>query len=186
MIRRWLISLIAVTAVSAVSAAEFALTGGAHSTDVDTVSSSARANGRTGWHAGALGFVDLRGGLSLRAGAVFARHEFDLVAAAGTHEIELSYLEVPLTVMYLAQDSFGFFIGPKIALNVGDDCTGPSGGGLCLGQDAENLVWGAEIGGHFRFAPNWGAEIAYSRGFSDVTTSTENLSSVAFSLLFLY
>lgn len=178
--------------VQPVLAYEVGIIAGIRQTDVELDTSDADTSSGTGLQAGVLGLMEVGNGWNVRAGGIYSTRSFDVKVGDLKDEVTLTYLDVPLTVMYLVNETFGFFGGLNLGLQVGDDCDqSGSGSGNCdYGDDATGVIYSLQLGGQFRFVPNMGLELTYDLGMSDVwegdDVTLEKASGVAANFLYLF
>ncbi len=151
---------------------DIAITAGAFTTEVSSDNNGTEVDSGTGFFAGILGFMEMQDQLYMRAGAVAGRRIVEFKSGATNTEYKLTTIEAPITGMYMVNDMVGFFGGLRVGLNAGDDCS--SNVAIACNTDAEfeTLFYAAELGAHFRFTPNFGAEVAYNIGLSDIAKNS--------------
>jgi hypothetical protein len=158
------------SAPSALAFSDIAITAGATTTDTTPKSDSIDASGGTGFFAGVHGFMEMSPQFYLRAGAVVSNRMVSYASDGvdGDLEYNIMNLEAPITAMYMFNDMIGAFGGARLNLNLNSSCS-ETGDQDCDALDfAINTIgYGAEIGGHFRFTPNFGVEAAYVIGLSE-------------------
>lgn len=167
-------------------AQESGLALGAQTTDVETDSTGTTLDGGTGFYVGWMGYQDLGRSGAMRAGILFSQRKFDIESGGNTAEVELQAIDVPVTYMFKVSEAVGLFGGVKLGLNLSDDCTEESGTQICTGVNAESLYYGLDLGGHFRFAPNFAFELDYTVGLSDMAKDIEWDNSLAINVVYLF
>lgn len=169
-----LLSVLLMTLTSTASWAfsDIAVTAGAFTTEVNSDTTGTEANSGTGFFAGVLGFMEMQDQFYMRAGAMVGRRLVDFTTGTTKTEYRLTTIEAPITGMYMLNDMVGFFGGLRVGLNAGDDCSSNLATACSVDAEFETLFYGAELGAHFRFTPNFGAEVAYDIGLSDIAKST--------------
>lgn len=159
-----------ISAPSALAFSDIALTAGATTTDTEPESDTIDAAGGTGFFAGVHGFMEMSPQFYLRAGAVVSNRmvSYESDGVDGDLEYNIMNLEAPITAMYMFNDMVGAFGGARLNLNLSSSCS-ESGAQDCDSADLSlnTIGYGAEIGGHFRFTPNFGVEAAYVIGLSE-------------------
>lgn len=158
--------------------AEMAITGGLQTTDVDTDAAGTEVDGGSGLFVGIMGYMEIGEGSMLRSGAVINERKFEV----GLNEITTLNLDVPITFMYKFNDIVGVFGGGRIGLNISDDCSGPA---TCDG-DVETVYYGAEVGGHFHFAPDFGVEAVFNYGLSELADELDWSTSLTAGVFYVF
>ena len=176
--KRTLLSLLAplfiLTAPSAFGFSDVAYTAGAFTTEVSPDSSSLTADSGTGFFVGILGFMDMQDMWKMRAGVIAGKRKTDFALSTASLEYELTVIEAPITGLYMINEMVGFFGGLRVGLVTGDECSSSiSTACSSVNADFETMIYAGEVGGHFRFTPNFGAEIAYNIGLSDIEKNTK-------------
>lgn len=164
---------------------EMGIVGGLNSNSSSTSVAATTIEGFTGFHVGVIGFAELSNQFSIRSGALYAQRGIDVVSGTSTTEARLSYLEVPVTVMYMANESIGLFGGAHLGVKISDSCS--VNGVSCNLTNPESISIGAVLGAQFRFIPNIGGEVSYVMGVNKVSDPTvEALSSLMLSAFYLF
>jgi hypothetical protein len=163
------------------SAYEMAITGGIQTTDVDSNGTSLDG---TGFFAGILGFVEMNDSSYFRTGALLSQRKFGTTTAGVDFEATLTSIDVPVTYMHLFGENVGVFGGLKFGLNLDDDCE--IGGNSCTLNDPETLHYAATFGGHFRFIPDFGLEVEYAMGLSELANNADWENSLAVGLFYMF
>lgn len=170
----WLVAAVTLASPLSFAFSDIAVTAGAFTTEVSPDSSTVKADSGTGFFAGVLGFMEMGDGMWMRAGAVAGRRMTEFTIGTTKLEYEITTIEAPITGMYMVNEMVGFFGGMRVGLNAGDDCSSNSATACSTNNtDFETLFYAAEVGGHFRFTPNFGVEVAYDIGLSDIAKNTK-------------
>ena len=170
-----------------VNAQEMAVTGGMQTTDVDTDMSGVDLSSGTGFYGGVLGFIEAGDGNYFRSGALISMRSFESNLAGGiTYKAELTGIDIPLTYLMMFSENAGVYGGLKLGLNVSEGCS-VSGSSLpCIDPDATGMYYSASVGGHFRFVPNFGVEVEFNLGLSEIADDVDYKSSLAAGLVYLF
>lgn len=168
------LGLVTMSGTPAEAFSDVALTAGAFTTEVSPETSGISSSSGTGFFAGVLGFMKMQEPLWLRAGAIVGRRNLELSTSTLNIEYEVTMIEAPVTAMYMLNEMVGFFGGLRFGINAGDDCSSNlSTACSSSNTDFESFIYAAEVGGHFRFTPNFGGEVAYDIGLSDFAKDTK-------------
>ncbi len=154
----WTLSLIV---SSAALANDFGLALGVRSNSADAPSGSgATVSTKTGFGVGAIGFFDISGKLQGRTGFLYNQRNYTATTFGMDVDINLAYVDIPLTAMYKFADYAGVFAGPVLALLASKECK--VGGGSCsFSNNPESSNIGLQFGASFKFAPQLGGEFYY-------------------------
>lgn len=170
------------------NAYEMAVTAGMQTTEVDDGSgANLDWNAGTDFYAGVLGFIEAGGDGYFRTGALISQRAYDLdLSATVNYEAKLTAIDVPLTYLMMFSEYAGVYGGLKLGLNISEDCSASGTTLTCTKPDAEGMYYSASFGGHFRFVPNFGIEVEYNLGLSDIAKDTEYKSSLAVGVVYLF
>lgn len=151
---------------------DIAVTAGAFTTEVSSDTTGTEVDSGTGFFAGIMGYMEMQDQFYMRAGALVGRRMVDFTTGTTKIEYKLTTIEAPITGMYMLNDMVGFFGGLRVGLNAGDDCSSNVATACSIDPEFETLFYGGELGAHFRFTPNFGAEVAYNIGLSDIAKNS--------------
>lgn len=171
--------------VSAAQAADitFVLMGGLRSNSGSTDLADASVSSTTAFHFGSLGVIPIQGNIAVRGGFVFSQRNVVIGPTnSGDVDVNLTYVDVPLTPMWLFTEYAGAFAGPVIAMNFSKECERENGA-TCEILDAKSAVFPLTAGVHFRFAPQMGGELSYEFVPGEVVDGLSDVSSVVASFL---
>ena len=163
---------------------EMAITGGAQTTDVDVESGSGDPDGGTGFYGGVLGFMEIQDKGYFRVGALLSKREYSVKAGSITLDSEMLSIDVPITYMFMFNEMAGIFGGLKLGLNLSDDCSRSDS--VDCDTKAESLHYAGEVGGHFRFVPDFGLEISLNLGLSDIAKDVEWKNGIGVGMIYLF
>jgi hypothetical protein len=147
------------------SANDFAAAVGFRSNSADLVnpSSSLSVNSKTGLGLGVIGFFDIGNAFQIRSGFLYNQRNYQIAIAAPFNvdvDLNLAYIDIPITAMYKFADYAGAFAGPVVGLLASKECKASSGS-CTLTKDPESMLLGLQFGASFKFASQLGAEIYY-------------------------
>lgn len=165
---------------------EMGVTFGMQTTDVDTDSAGVEMNAGSDLYAGVLGFIEAGDGGYLRTGAFISMRKYESEFGSITAEQSLTSIDVPLTYLFMFSEYAGVFGGAKLGLNISDDCSIEGSNAQCTDADIEALHYATTLGVHFRFVPNFGIEVEYAMGLSDIAKDVEWSSSLAVGAFYLF
>lgn len=153
-------ALLVLAMANLAQASDFAVALGLRSNNADSVTAGGSVDSDTGFGAGVIGFFDLGSALQMRSGFLYNQRNFKS-GSAPSSEVKISYIDIPVTLMYKFADYAGVFGGAVLGLKASDECK-VSGGGSCGAiKDPDSLIYGFQFGVSFKFAPQMGAELYY-------------------------
>ena len=118
-----MVLLVALMMSSVASATEFGLTLGFRSNNADAEATGASISGKTGMQLGGLGWIPLHEQLFLRTGFLYTQRYVESKVGTTSTNVNLSYLDIPVTFMYRFSEFGGAFFGPVFAMNQAKDCS---------------------------------------------------------------
>jgi hypothetical protein len=153
----WTLSLLV---SSGAFANDFAVAVGIRSNGADALGPGT-VNSKTGFGAGAIGFFDVGPNFQLRSGFLYNQRNFTATSGGVDTDLNMAYVDIPVTAMYKFADYAGVFAGPVLALLASKECK--SGGSSCSGTlpNPQAMSMGLQLGASFKFAPQLGGEFYY-------------------------
>ena len=183
--KKFILATLTVFAFQA-NAYEMGLTGGMQSTKFKADTAGSDVDGVAGYYAGILGFIEAGDDSYFRTGVFLSQRKFESdLGANSTLEGTLTSLDIPLTYMFMFSEYAGVYGGLKLGLNMSDDCSISNSAATC-DADAESLYYAADVGGHFRFVPNFGLEVDFNMGLSDIAKDVKLETALAVGLFYLF
>jgi hypothetical protein len=174
------------------SANDFAAAIGFRSNSADLVSTTgvtASVDSKTGFGAGVIGFFDMGADFQIRSGFLYNQRSYKVSYTspiAAEAELNLAYIDIPVTAMYKFADYAGAFAGPVVGLLASKECK-LAGGTCAITKDPESLIVGLQFGASFKFAPQLGAELYYETIPSEFwKDGLKNARTVGVNLLFTF
>jgi hypothetical protein len=162
---------------------DFAVAVGVRSNSADAVPTGATVSSKTGFGAGVIGIFDIAPKFQGRTGFLYNQRNLTFKAASTDEDVNLAYIDIPVTAMYRFADYAGAFAGPVLALLASKDCKVTGG----CPKDPESMSLGLQFGASFKFAPQMGGEVYYetipSEFWKDIA---KNAKTVGFNLLFTF
>lgn len=135
---------------------DFAASVGLRSNNADSATEGRTISSKTGISLGAVGFMDLAPSTQFRTGFFYAQKDVKRKSGSAEHDLNSSYIDIPLTFVYQIVEYGGVFGGPMVSLLASKDCKVPG----CT-EDPETTTLGFQIGTTFKFSPQFGAELYY-------------------------
>jgi hypothetical protein len=172
-------------------AQEFVLSAGfrstSASTDLVTTGTTYSVTGKNGFQIGGVGFIPLSNQFNFRTGFLFTQRFMEVTATSTSTtktDVELTYIDIPLTAMYKFNDYGGFFGGIVLGLNQAKECKTTSATTNCAG--AASSVIPLTMGLSFKFAPNFGGELAYEMVSGKLADIVSDAKSIGVNLLIYF
>lgn len=163
---------------------DFAVAVGIRSTSADAVPTGATVSSKAGFGAGVIGIFDIAPKFQGRTGFLYNQRNTTIKSSVTSDEdLNLAYIDIPVTAMYRFADYAGAFAGPVLSLLASKDCKVTGG----CAKDPESMSLGFQFGASFKFAPQMGAEVYYEAIPSEFWKDIEkNAKTVGFNLLFTF
>lgn len=174
---RQLFILFALIFVQSANALDMGLAFGYRGNDASAVSSSNSVSGDGGLILGATAYLPLANSIELRTGFLYNQRYYTLKNGAFDSEVKLSYVDIPLTLLFKPADYGGAFIGAALGMKASDSCNG----GDC--QDAESFIVPIQLGGFFKVGPQIGVEVFYEILSGKIYQDIEDTTAVGASLI---
>lgn len=157
---------------------------GMKNTEYDIDVAGVDTTAKTGIMAGAIAYGEM-GGLSFRTGGYYSQRNSEVDISGTELQLKVSYLDVPVTVMYSFNDMFSVFGGAVLGLKVSDDCSGDSTACDSFSDDVKSFHAAAQLGLNAKFHPNWSGEIFYEHGLNDIAEDT-SATALSAAVVFIY
>jgi hypothetical protein len=173
--------------VSASRAADiaFILAGSVRNNSATTDLPNANVSSHMSFGAGVLGVAPLRESLALRSGFMLVQRYVDIAPTnVGTTHIQFSYIDIPITPMWLFTSEAGLFAGPVIAMNVVKDCSSTTAS--CGATNVKSVAIPLTIGVQARLFDQLGAEVFFEKTSGDLADHVSDFSTVGANLLFYF
>jgi hypothetical protein len=165
---------------------EFGLSAGIRSGQAETDLQGATLTGKTGFQVGALTWLPIYRGWSIRTGFLYSQRPSMLSnTASGDVDIAYSYFDVPVTPFYRFSDFAGIFGGPVLAFNQSKEVTCSSKTN-CAAPDVKSFLVPLEIGLDFRFAPLMGGEVYFEYVSGSLSANVFDMKTVGANFLFFF
>lgn len=148
----------------------FALGYRLNNADTDVAGSSVDSVGTL--QVGPLLFIPVTEKFQVRTGFLYAQRHYETKSGTTTTDVELAYVDVPVTLCWKMSDSGGPFIGAGVGLKVSDDC----GGQDCT--EAKSSIVPFTFGGFFKVAPQVGMEVFYEMIPGEIIQNLEDATAV--------
>ena len=144
---------------------DFAAVLGFRSNSADAVANGVNVNSKTSFGLGVLGFMDLNEALQFRSGFLYNQRNYQTSVGTTETDLNIAYVDIPVTLMYKFADYAGVFAGPVVSLLVSKECKTTGGCGNI--KNPESMVLPIQFGVSFKFAPQMGAELYYEMTSSE-------------------
>jgi hypothetical protein len=173
-------------------AQDFALSAGFRNTsasaDTAPTGTTYSISAKNGFQLGGIGFFPLNEQVFLRSGLLYTQRFVEFSSTTGTivtkTDVELSYIDIPATVMYKFSDYGGVFGGVVVGLNQSKDCKTSTTSTNCTGTNSS--ITPITLGLSFKFAPNMGGEFSYESTSGSLATSVTEAKSIGINFLVFF
>lgn len=146
-----------------------------NSADISGAVSTKQENG---FQLGASAVFDFASNFGLKTGMFYTERPFSAeLPASVIAKGKISYFEVPALVMFKFEDYAGVYVGPSIAIKMGDEKTPGSLTGV------NSMVMPISFGAQFKFLPNIGINMFFETISGDLATGISNSRAVGANLL---
>jgi len=172
--KRWKFKLIAICIAcygasygsSAVAAKDMGLELGARQQGGDVIGLNMSANAQIGFQGGFYAHIpmDESPPVHFRTGLFYTQRPLQSENDISGEQIDFSldYLDIPVQLLFKPNESFGFYVGMVVAINVGKSCSGVTS---CEIKDVETPYFPFVFGGIYKFTPKFGVDF-YAEGAS--------------------
>lgn len=159
---------------------------GARSNSGTTDVSGANVTNKVSFDGGILGVVPIAGQFAFRSGFIVTQRNAEISPTnQGSIDVQFMYVDVPVTLMFLATPTAGVFAGPVIGMNVSKDCSASNGtGSQCT--NVQSVIFPLTIGVQARIFNQVGAEIYYENTSGKLFDHLSNYASVGGNILFYF
>ncbi len=103
-------------------------------------------------------------------------YEVDNLGFKTTTKAKITYFEIPAFFMFKFEDYAGIYVGPSIAVKMGDEKV----------TDAKSTVVPITVGAQFKFLPNFGANVFFESVPGEVAKGIKDSRAVGANLLFTF
>ncbi|HWU43969.1 MAG TPA: outer membrane beta-barrel protein [Bdellovibrio sp.] len=143
---------------------DYGLEVGVRSQSGDVDGTGLSTTSQTAMQFGGIAHFPISGGWYIRSGMLYTQRPL-VVKDSGTgveNKVSMTYLDVPVAVMYKFEDYAGIFGGVSIGMNLDKSCDGAG----CVLTDVKTPIVPFIFGASFKFAPQLGATI-YFESYGD-------------------
>ncbi len=164
----------------AAQASDYGVAIGVRSDSATSNTSSTNITGNTDYQGGVIAIVDVVSPIAIRTGILYTTRQYGYTPLLGpSGQANFTYADVPLGLFWQLSDYGGPFAGANFAFNVSSSCPG----GNCTG--VANTLSGFQFGVHFKFAPQFGADLYYE-SMAAVMPGIDNPKAVAGNLFITF
>lgn len=143
-----------------------------------TITNSVSDKQEVGYQLGVSAVFNFSENIGLKSGMFYSERPFKSELAASTIKGKITYFEVPLLLMFKFEDFAGAYVGPSLAIKLGDEVT-PG-----ILTDAKSMVVPITFGAQFKFTPVLGANVFFETVAGDLAKDLSNSRAVGVNLLF--
>lgn len=128
---------------------------------------------------GATANIQMKDKLHLRTGMLYTQRNLT-IDGSPDNKVEISYLDIPVTLMYMFEEYAGAFLGVNLALNLDKK----SSQGPVTGLESQMLP--IVVGASFKFHPDFGVSIYYESASGKVADGLKDYRAVGANLLITF
>ncbi len=185
--KRIFITILGLILSTSAMANDFGLIVGLRTNSADFPSNGGTVASKTGLGVGAMGYFDIANKWEMRTGFVYNQRNFTITNGGVDSDLNLSYIDIPVTASYKFADYAGVFAGPVLGLLASKECKSGAGGCSAVTNNPDSLSLGLQFGASFKFAPQLGGEFYYMTIPSEFWKgSLQNAKTVGASLLITF
>jgi len=153
-----------------------------NSMDADGASSNKQ---KLGFQFGGSTVFNFHEKFGLRTGLFYSERPFKF-DSSGDYEGKLTYAEVPVHFMFKIEDYAGIYLGPSIAIKMGDEVTCPAGITPCALTDTKGMIFPITLGAQFKFTPILGINLFFETVGSEVAKGLKNSRAIGANLMLTF
>lgn len=116
--------------------------------------------------------------VELRTGGTFIQKTSSASSGGLTVDFTLTYLEIPLTVIFNVNEDVGIIAGLNFDLKLSDGCSGDNVS-YCKINSPKSTTYGATVGGRFNISGPHAIEALFEMGLADILNKTKLDNSIA-------
>ena len=132
----------------------------------------------TGFQLGLSGVFNISEKIGLKSGLFYSERPFSGEVGATNTKGKVTYFEVPALLVFKFEDYAGAYVGPTLAIKMGDEVTPGALSGV------KSILVPITFGAQFKFLPNIGANFFFETVPGEIATGIENSRAVGVNLLF--
>ncbi|MEM7647283.1 MAG: outer membrane beta-barrel protein [Pseudomonadota bacterium] len=158
--RQLLSFLVAFGLLTGTAEANLSLVFGAHQTSprIDSTGSF-NEDGSLGFQLGVRADLAYLGGAVFQSGLIAVQRKFE--TGNGFVDYTFLNLDVPLFLNFRVADAVSLYFGPKISINISDNCDASVGSCTIEDEDINQITVPVELGVEFDLSPSWAFGLYY-------------------------
>lgn len=117
----------------------------------------------------------------VRTGLFYSERPFKGETTVGPYEGKISYAEVPVHFMLKLEDYAGIYIGPSLAMKLGDEISCKPGS--CTLSDIKSIILPITFGAEFKFTSNLGLNLFFENVSSELALGLKNSRGIGMNLV---
>lgn len=137
----------------------------------------ASADSQMGMQFGVTANVPVSGAVNFHTGMLYTQRNILVKTPGGDSKVEMSYLDIPVTLMYKFEEYVGVYAGVAVALNL--DKKAEHG----TVEDVKSPLMPLLLGVSFKFAPNFGANLYYENASGEAAKFLKDYRAVGVNLM---
>lgn len=180
--KRFVLVALSVLGLSSVSFADtdFGVEVGIRQQSGDVKGTGTSSDSENGIQFGGFAHFQLVDKLHLRTGMLYTERPLMTKSILGDSKVKLTYLDVPVALMYKFEEGAGVYGGVSLAMKL--DASSDLGDPTDVTSPLVPIIFGA----FFKFHPNFGVNIYYEMASGKVADSLENYRAVGANLMIAF
>ncbi len=135
-----------------------------------------------GFQLGVSTVFDFAASFGLKTGLFYSERPFDsAMTLMPNAKGKVTYFEVPALFMFKFEDYAGFYVGPTLAIKLGDEISQPY-----RMVDVKSMIIPITVGAQFKFLPNMGLNVFFETVPGDIAKDLKNSRAVGANLLITF
>ena len=130
------------------------------------VDGGASTDSKTAAQFGVFGIMPISGAWNLRTGLLYTQRPLTVKISGSDYNVDLSYVDIPLNVMYKFEDYAGVYLGVNLAINMDKKCSAQN----CMISDVASPLIPLTVGAAFKFTPNLGLNVYFETASGKVAS----------------
>jgi hypothetical protein len=171
----------------AMAAKDMGIELGARQQGGDVVGLNMSANAQIGFQGGLFAHVPMADSpqVHFRTGLFYTQRPLQSENDITSEKIDfrLDYLDIPIELLFKPNESFGFYIGMLVAINIGTSCSGVAS---CEVRDIETPYFPLAFGGLYKFTPKFGVNFYAEGASSYVARGLVDFKAVGLNLMYSF
>lgn len=175
-----LLTVISATAFAEVSYSMPAIEAGFKWNSMDSNVAGASSQQSMGIQLGGSTVFNFAPQFGLRTGLFYSERTFKFSSGGSDMNGKITYADVPIHFMFKFEDYAGIYMGPGLAMKIGDSCSN------CTLTDIKAMIVPITFGAQFKFTPNLGLNLFFETVPSDLAQGLKNSRGIGMNVLLAF